>query len=735
MAASDSQGGKTTVRGPRASRSTRWRAAVLVLVHLLAAVHIAHWMSTGRTVSPLEPSEAMEFAKYSVVNAGLIFFAITILSTLILGRWFCGWACHLVALQDLSRALLIRVGLRPRPLRSRWMALMPIVAAGYMFLWPVIYRLWIGDPLEVTGVEMTREGFWDTFPAWWPALFTFVLCGFVAVYFLGAKGFCTYACPYGAVFGLADRLSPGRIRVTEDCVQCGHCTATCTSNVDISREVHDYGMVVDPGCMKCMDCVSVCPENALHFGLGKPAVLARKREDSRPPKPRLPLVEEATATLAFTFGYFAIRGFYQERGFLLSVGIAAVFAFLVLTAVRLVRRRDVRFPGVVLKEGGKLRPLAVAIGGGTLALSASAVPFGLVPEVNTWKANRAWVELEDARSRWFEPGRAGLSAAELASAQRLLGSSQVIRARSGVRSLQNTMRLAWGNLFVGDIRGFEERLSEALLFGRAGVGLRTLAADQMRARGDLPRAEAAYRAVLAEVPEHVPAVVRLAELLGQSDRLEEARGVVDAGLLVAPDSPPLLSQRGTFRLIAGDPEGAVEDLRAAIELNPEFIEARIRLSELFAQSQRLEEAREVIEGGLAVLPDAPPLVAQRGVLRLFAGDPDGAIADLRSALEMNPGLASARDRLWRVLMELNRGQESAQVIRDGLLLDGAPVVLRAHLAQVLFMTGDRDGAAAEARRLAALAGDNAALLQVAREVLRASGFAAEADQIVPQSGR
>ena len=729
MAASDSQGGKTTIRGPRASRATRWRAGVLVLVHLLAAIHIAHWMSTGRSVSPLEPSEAMEFAKYSVVNAGLIFFAITILSTLILGRWFCGWACHLVALQDLSRALLIRVGLRPRPLRSRWMALMPIVAAGYMFLWPVIYRLWIGDPFEVTGVELTREGFWDTFPAWWPALFTFVLCGFVAVYFLGAKGFCTYACPYGAVFGLADRLSPGRIRVTEDCVQCGHCTATCTSNVDISREVHDYGMVVDPGCMKCMDCVSVCPENALHFGLGKPAILARKREDARPSKPRLPLVEEATAALAFTFGYFAIRGFYQERGFLLSVGIAAVFAFLVVTAVRLVRRRDVRFPGIVLKEGGKLRPIALALGGGTLALSASAVPFGLVPEVNTWKANRAWVELEDARARWFEPGRAGLDEAELASAGRLLESSQVIRARSGVRSLQNTMRLAWGSLFVGDIQGFEERLSEALLFGRAGVGLRTLAADQMRARGDLARAEAAYRAVLAEVPEHVPAVVRLAELLGQSNRLEEARGVVDAGLLLSPDSPPLLSQRGTFRLIAGDPEGAVEDLRAALALNPEFIEARVRLAELLAQSKGADEGRAVIEEGLALMPDAPPLIAQRGVLSLVAGDPNGAIEDLQRALTLDPSLAAARDQLWRLLMELNRGAESARVIREGLLLDGAPVVLRAHLAQVLFMTGDRDGAAAEARRLAAEAGDNAALLQVAREVLRAAGFAAEADRL------
>ena len=73
-------------------------------------------------------------------------------------------------------------------------------------------------------------------------------------------------------FGLADKFSPGKIRVTPACNQCGHCTATCTSNVLVHAEVKQYGMVVDPGCMKCMDCVSVCPNDALYFGFGKPSV-------------------------------------------------------------------------------------------------------------------------------------------------------------------------------------------------------------------------------------------------------------------------------------------------------------------------------------------------------------------------------------------------------------------------------------------------------------------------------
>ena len=71
----------------------------------------------------------------------------------------------------------------------------------------------------------------------------------------------------------AEELAPLRIVVDHDrCHQCGACTAACTSNVRVHEEVRDFGQVVDPGCMKCMDCVSACPNQALRFGLGTPAI-------------------------------------------------------------------------------------------------------------------------------------------------------------------------------------------------------------------------------------------------------------------------------------------------------------------------------------------------------------------------------------------------------------------------------------------------------------------------------
>jgi polyferredoxin/Flp pilus assembly protein TadD len=613
--------------GPRKSKATRWRVAVLILVHVLAAIHIAHWLSTGRTVSPLEPSEAMDFAKYSVVNTGLVFFALTILSTLFLGRWFCGWACHVVALQDLSRALLIKLGIRPRPLRSRWMALLPILAAFYMFFWPLVYRVYIQDPLAVREVAMAKEGFWDTFPTWGPAILTFFIAGFVAVYFLGAKGFCTYACPYGAVFGVMDRVAPGRIRVTDACKECGHCTLTCTSNVDVSREVHDYGMVVDPGCMKCMDCVSVCPENALYFGLGKPAILAKPRQEKRPARKPLPLVEEAAGTAAALFGYFAVRGFYQEQGFLLSVGIAACFAYLVILAVRLVRRKDVKLPGLVLKEGGKAKPMGVVLALGTLGVAACAVPYGIVPEVSTWRASAAWNQLVDARGRWFEPGRLPLSPEEEEAAKELLASAKTVRERSGVQSLSNTERLMWGELLTGNVPAFEQYIGEALRYRGAGVGIMTLLGDELRSRGELDRAEEAYRAILESHPEQVRAALHFAQMLdGKGDR-KGAEAVMNAALEASPGNARLEAQRAIIRFNLQNMDGAIADLKSALKHDPLMPSVRNTLWRVLMETQKPDEAVQVLRDGIALEGSSRELRAHLCQVLFVSGKRDEAVKE------------------------------------------------------------------------------------------------------------
>src|SRR5205823_3008996 len=86
--------------GIRKSKTSRWRAAALILLNLLMVAHVIQWWITGRTVSPIEPSETMHTLQRGAVNAGFIFFSLAILATLIFGRFVCGWGCHILALQD-----------------------------------------------------------------------------------------------------------------------------------------------------------------------------------------------------------------------------------------------------------------------------------------------------------------------------------------------------------------------------------------------------------------------------------------------------------------------------------------------------------------------------------------------------------------------------------------------------------------------------------------------------------
>ena len=346
----------------RASKTSRWRAAALIALNLLMIAHVIQWRITGKTVSPIEPSETMQTLQNGAVNAGFIFFAFAILATVIFGRYVCGWGCHILALQDFCAWLLGKIGLRPKPFRSRLLIYVPLLAALYMFVWPTAHRLLFspepGPVIPNFTNHLVTENFWATFPSVAVAIPFLAICGFLTVYFLGMKGFCTYACPYGGFFAVADKLSPFRIRVTDACNQCGHCTATCTSNVLVHAEVKEYKMVVDPGCMKCMDCVSVCPNDALYVGWGKPAVAVRK-SDKIPKLYSLSWPEEIIGALTFFSTFMAVRGVYGLVPFLMALGTAAVTTFLTLTTWKLITREALSFYRVNLKSFGKMNSAGI----------------------------------------------------------------------------------------------------------------------------------------------------------------------------------------------------------------------------------------------------------------------------------------------------------------------------------------------------------------------------------------
>lgn len=679
----------------RKSRISRWRAAALILIQVLIALHAAHWLSTGETVTPLEPSEAMQFSKESIINAGLIFFGLMILSTLVLGRWFCGWACHIVAIQDLASWLFNKAGLRPKPIRSPLLASVPLLAFVYMFLAPPIYRLLAGLGTPAPALHLTTDDFWQTFPSWIPAILTLLTVGFFAVYLLGAKGFCFTACPYGGIFGVAEQLAPLRIRVTDACNGCGHCTAVCTSNVRVHEEVARYKAVVDAGCMKCLDCVSVCPNDALYYGVGKPALFTRSSPAAAPQaraarrsdfclwvllaafcfaaylvfwgadqafilrpidvalagaltaltlallfffrgrsdrKRDYALGEEAALGVLFLLAMYAFRGLYGAVAFLFALGVAAVVAYLGLQALLLMRRRQLSLHRWTLKRAGRLQPAAY----GFLAAMTLLTAFG---------AHSAAVQfnLNDARRTQRSLGELLDPNHDAHAANPALHDPDPAGANSPA------------------VRALADRLLDRLRFVQRwslvpDPQLPFAIAHALRLRGDEAAWEQALQRALEGDPGNAEACLELASHYLRTQQLAKA----------------------------------LRWYQRYVDLRPDALDGRLSLGLLQTAAGDFTAAQATYEVALSRLGERPELYVNYGLLEAQRGNLPAAIARLNRAVQLAPDLLSARLALCQALLATGRSAAAINQAEAALRISPNDVDARILIAQAAISSSPPD---------------------------------------------
>lgn len=631
----------------RRSKMGPIRAAVLIGIHVLIAAHIAHWWVTGSTLSPLEPSEGMEFSKHGLINAGLIFFVVMILSTMIFGRFFCGWGCHLVALQDGSRWLLGKFGIKPRPFKSRLLIFVPILAFVYMFLYPLAYWIWRPDRALVTGTALTKSAFWETFPGWGVAVFTFVVCGFVIIYLLGAKGFCTYGCPYGGIFGLVDKAAPLRIRVTDACEHCGHCTAVCSSNVRVHEEVRDFGAVVDPGCMKCMDCVSVCPNDALYLGFGAPAMLTKPRgEKKRAARSQYTWSEELLLGVLFVGALFAFRGLYGLVPFLLSLGLAAIVAYLGVQGLRLVYQPSVSIGRWGLKRAERVTGVGVVFVVLMIGLLAFWVHSGLI-QYHDYAAKRSFSALSN---RQFAHSRSADSVEEAAMLGEAIGHSEFVHRWSLVPTGTAAERLAALKRYSGDFDAFERLMAEAIALEPGNSAVRIHLADELAASGRLEEAVAWYRRAVEAESDSIEAIVKLGQSLAGTGKGEEAVSLLERASSERRASADLPYNLGVLHTMAGRVEEAERCFREALERRPGHLEARENLAGVLCSLGKFEEGISQFRLAIEENPDD----GETHALMALALERVGRLDEAREHMQAAASLAPERQEFGAMLARMEQ---------------------------------------------------------------------------------
>lgn len=660
---------------------TPWRVGTLVLVYVLMVAHVVHWKLAGRTLAPLELNEVMYTLELGIVTAGFIFMGALVLLTMIFGRFFCSWACHILALEDLACWILGKMGIKPKQVRSRLLMWVPMGAMLYMFIWPQVLRLWQGRDLPTLHIEGDGSA-WSSFmtsdytrnlPGPWVTALTFFVCGFVVIYLLGARTFCRYACPYGAIFGLADRVAPGRLIKTNDCDACSLCTAACNSDIAVHKELAMYGTVVNPACLKDLDCITACPGGAIGFGFTKPSIF-RKRSKERSMAQRYDYSwpEEIALAVLFLGSLLTCRGLYGWFPFLLALTVGGMFAFMVVHTWRMLQRPGLRFGSVQLKLSGKIKPAGMTFGVCTLLFvllvgHSALVHFhvkrgeqlvehmGHQGHASEAQVQQAIGHLESAsgmalmywpgvdRKLAYLHGQGSNPAAAEAPLRRILerdasdseARQQLVRMFESLEQPQRVDQELRAMLAAADSAP-EPKVALSAAYELQGLALAR--------RGDMQQSLGAFQKSLEAYPESASAYRSLGGMLAGAGQVQGAIDSYAESLKLEPKSAVTHFNLAVVLSGAKQVGLAIEHYLQAIELSPADPEIRSNLGFLYLGNQRLGEAEEQLEKAIELNPRFAPAQFNLGRLRQIQGREEEARRHLETAARLDARFAGNPQR-------------------------------------------------------------------------------------------
>ena len=243
------------------------RASVLIGINVLILLHIYYFKDN--IIGSVDFQEFFHsFIKSGVINSGVVLVLLSFFITLLFGRFFCGWACHFGAIQELSWLILKKLKIKPITINSRLVVILPVIILMNYYVLPNAWHALNGS-WEIS-VNLGSPRIWEFLPGAVIGILTFFIDGFLIVYFLGKKGFCRFICPWGAFLKLPNMFAPFKVRKTGECTLCHECTTNCPVGIDVSYEINKFGKVTNTNCTSCMICTSGCPSNALSYSYKNP---------------------------------------------------------------------------------------------------------------------------------------------------------------------------------------------------------------------------------------------------------------------------------------------------------------------------------------------------------------------------------------------------------------------------------------------------------------------------------
>ncbi|MBF0214407.1 MAG: 4Fe-4S binding protein [Magnetococcales bacterium] len=192
----------------------------------------------------------------SLHTPGTLTFFLVLGAVFLFGRRvICGWNCPCVAIREVVGFPFRQADHLPR---GKW----PWRLRHLKWIW---FALYLGAMWAITRpANNLTTGFLGFFGLMvgLPYFITFLLTPWI-----GNRGYCRFLCPYGATFGLLNRI--GQFRIDYDaksCIECGLCVKVCDMNIPVWEMGKNHaGRIDTTECMGCGRCITECPTKSLSF--------------------------------------------------------------------------------------------------------------------------------------------------------------------------------------------------------------------------------------------------------------------------------------------------------------------------------------------------------------------------------------------------------------------------------------------------------------------------------------
>ncbi|MFZ5861393.1 MAG: tetratricopeptide repeat protein [Nitrospirota bacterium] len=198
----------------------------------------------------------------------------------------------------------------------------------------------------------------------------------------------------------------------------------------------------------------------------------------------------------------------------------------------------------------------------------------------------------------------------------------------------------------------------------------------LKSGGRSAEAEACFRALLTQWPEHVKAHYSLGNTLRAQGRWDEAAACFRAAIRLKPEFAQAHYSLGNVLRAQGRSDAAVAAYGDALRLNPEFPEAHNNVGNLLRDLGRYDEAMASYRRALAIVPELAEAHNNLGLALQELGEVDEALPCFARALAANPSFAEAYNNRGNAYKDAGEIDGALADYREAIRL--APGFVEAH---------------------------------------------------------